>query len=265
MGTKIYGIVAAQNPDNVGETILLDGLEDNLQFIRDEHDELSAFRTLGKITYSKKIYSEKECDNPKQLRCWNKVGGVPFLYAEGEFADDEGHPNAQSAVALLKFTQRPESRLVMGFSVDGGILQRMTPDGRPTEDKETGKILAKTVAISAALTAKPCNGRLAGGIFLENDLTKSEMTMVPPPIYFEYLKKSESHGSITENPALMLYVKAQKLKKSLDDYMSAFTSMSCHQCGQSIRFFKSSSSIPNSCGSCGSNFSMSQIWKSLNK
>lgn len=264
MGTKLYGIVAAQNEDRAGETIVLDGVEDNLQFIRDEHENLNAFHILGKITYSKKIFSEKECENAKQLRCWNHVK-VPFLYCEGELADDDGHPNAEAAAALLKFTMRPESRLKLGFSVDGGIYQRQTSGGLPTEDKEMGKILARTVAVSAALTSKPCNQKLEGGIFLENDLTKSDIAMAPPPIYFEYLKKSQASSSINDNKEIMLYAKVQKLKKSLDDYLGAFTAIKCHNCSKSVRFFKSTTSIPNSCESCRSNFSMNQIWKALNK
>ena len=262
MGTRWYGIGAAQNDDNVGEKLLLDGLEDRVKFIRDEHDDLSAFRLLGSVNNSKKIYSEKDCEDEQQRRCW-KHAGVPFLYVAGEFADDQDHPNAQSAASLLKFTSRNDVPLKMGLSIDGGIIERQTPDGRPTEDKDQGKILARTLGSSVAFTVKPCNPKCA--IFLENDLAKSDYKSAPPARYFEALKKSQAKHSFNEIPEWQLYIKLDNLKKSLVNYTGGFTSMKCHTCGTNQRFFKSSTDMPNGCSKCGKNYSMAQLWKALNK
>jgi hypothetical protein len=266
MGLKLYGIVAAQTPDNVDETIIIDGLEDQLKTLKDEHDEDSFFRKVGGITFSKKIYSEKDCENPKQLRCWNHVK-VPFLYAEGELADDTDHPNAKSTAALLRFSQRPDIRMNIGFSVDGGIIDRRDADGNITEDKETGKILARTLATAAAITVKPCNPKCA--IFLENDLTKSDLTAPPPSVYYKALKKHEKMSSVvaTNEKALIefkLLGHAERLKKSLSDYFGAFTSLKCHKCGNAMRFFKAGD-LPNSCSKCDNQVSLSQLWKALNQ
>jgi ribosomal protein S27E len=88
---------------------------------------------------------------------------------------------------------------------------------------------------------------------------------VPPARYFEALKKSQATSSIHEiAPEVMLLYKLENLKKSLNDYFGAFTSMRCSHCGHAIRFFKSGS-IPNGCSSCGEHFSITDIWKSLNK
>lgn len=267
MGFKVYGIGSVQVPDNVGETIVLDGLDtSHLKLIYDEHSDKNLFNIVGRISYFKKIHDQSECENPKQLRCW-KFAGAPFLYAEGELADDQEHPNAQAAAALIKFTSRPDiqDNLRIGFSVDGGIMERMTSGGQPTEDKEQGKIISQSMVTGLSLTVKPCNPKCV--LWPENDLAKSDLSMAPPKGYFEALKKSQAISSFNENLSkdLQLYLKLGKLKKSLGDYFAAFTDLKCFKCGKSHRFFKSSSNIPNSCDKCGNQFTMSAIWKSLNK
>lgn len=259
-GLKIYGIGATEAIDNVGERVILDGLDiSKLRGLKDEHPEQeNFFHLVGAITYAKKIKSEKDCENEYQRRCWNYVK-APFLYAEGELADDENHPNAQSAAAMIKFTQRPDIPLKMGFSIDGGILERRDENGRPSEN---GKILSRTIATNLSLTVKPCNPQCR--VWMFNDLTKSDMAMPPPARYWKELQKPEKTSSIIEDLNFKLYLKLESLKKSLKDYFEAFTSIKCIKCGYAIRFFKSGD-IPNGCQLCGAHFSLSSIWKALNK
>lgn len=259
MGTQIYGIGAAQAPDNAGETILIDGMDlTKCRILSDEHaDEegnLPMFRIIGGITLTKAIHSENECADDYQRRCWRSAG-VPFIYMEGEMADDTDHPDAKSAAALVKFCAgKPDIPLKIGLSVEGGTLER------GGEDK---KILMKTVGTGFALTVKPCQPKCV--LFLKNDLAKSDKTTVPPARYYEALKKSQSKTSLIENKQLMLLFHMDRLNKSLNDYMGAFTSLKCHNCGKAVRLFKSTSNMPNGCASCGNAFSMSEIWRALNK
>lgn len=263
MGLSVYGIGVAQCPDNVGETILLDGLDiSKLKAITDEHGDDSAFRHIGVIKKAKKIYSPEECEDDKQKRCWNSAK-VPFLYVEGELADAEDHPNAQSAAALIKFASRPEIDLNIGFSVDGGIAERRDQTGNITEDKEAGKVLAKTVAISMSFTTKPCNPKCF--LRMENDLTKSDFRAQPPKRYYEALKKAQRTSSFNEHKAVVLHLRLEKLKKSLSDYTSGITDIKCEKCHNGIRFFKSSKDLPNCCNKCGYHFSAKNIWNALNK
>lgn len=259
-GLRLYGIGATQNTDNSGEKVLLDGLDiSRLRGIKDEHpDQDNFFHLVGGITFAKKIHSIKECDNEYQKRCWEHVK-APFLYAEGTLADEEGHPNAQSAAAMVKFTQRADIPLKMGFSVDGGILDRRNDAGKPAED---GKILAKTIATNLSLTVKPCNPQCR--VWMFNDLTKSDITMPAPKRYWKELKKEEKKSSIIEDVELKLYTKVESLKKSLSDYFGGFTSMKCYKCGHGIKFFKAGD-VPNGCNNCGAHFSMAELWKALNK
>jgi ribosomal protein S27E len=258
MGLQIYGIAASQNPDNVGETIVVPNIEDSrMRVLSDEHaDEdgnIEAFRIIGAITKHRKIMAETDCEDDYQRRCW-KHAGVPFLYVEGELANDEDHPDAQSAASLIRFCSRPDIPLKVGLSIEGGIFER---------GGQGDKTLVKTMATGAALTVKPCNPKCA--LFMKTDLLKSERDAAPPARYFEALKKSQSKTSIYENHRLMLYLQLETLKKSLADYMGGFTQMKCPHCGHAIRFFKSTKDMPNGCRDCGSNFSISQIWKALNR
>ena len=264
MGLRIYGVAASENVDNAGEVLKIDGLDTSrLTKLLDEHtpegQNTDFFHTLGTIDYHKKILSEKDCENPRQKFCWDKTK-TPLLYIEGTLADEEGHPNAAAAAALIKFSSRPESAIKIGLSIDGGILRRVNNQGHP-DDK--GKVLAQSVALATALTTKPCNPKC----FLSPmfDLQKSEFLAEPPKAYWEALKKSQAKSSIIQRPHVQMYLKMHTLKKSLEDYLQSFTSMRCKKCGESVRFFKSSSEIPNHCGSCKNPHSMSDVWHALNK
>ena len=267
MGLKIYGIAAAQVPDSVGETIDVAGIDTSKfsQIIDEHHSEgLSSFHLVGGITSHKKIFSAKDCTDAKQLRCWNTVQ-APLLYCEAELADGEDHPNAKAAAALLRFTKaRPEIELDIGFSIDGAIYQRQTKSGANTEDPNEGKILSRTAGVAAALTPKPCN--TVCKVFLENDLTKSDVDRMPIPERLpELLAKSQSSRSFTQhNPELTIaLLKLQQLRKSIDDLYKGTTSLKCKYCGNGVRLFKAGK-YPNHCAGCQKPFSLSDIWKAMN-
>jgi ribosomal protein S27E len=257
MGTEVFGIGAAQAPDNVQETILVDGMDlSKCRVLSDEHGDddgnIPFFRMIGSVTKTKAIHNEKECEDAYQLKCW-KHAGVPFIYVEGQLADHTDHPDAKSAAALLKFCQQPNIPLKIGLSVEGGTLERGGPDR---------KTLVKTMASGFALTVKPCNPKCA--LFLKNDLAKSDKQIPPPARYFEALKKSQSKTSIVENRNAILQYYKEKLNKSINDYLGAFTDIKCYNCGGAQRFFKAGD-VPNGCKKCGNSFSISEIWKALHK
>jgi len=251
---RIYGIAAAQNSDNSGETILIDNIDTSkMRILNDEHGE-SAYSMIGAVEFHKKIHSLQECADDYERRCWDHAK-VPFLYVRGELADMTEHPNAKAAAALLEFcTARPDLPLRVGLSIEGGILERSGEDN---------KTLSKTLATGASFTIKPCNPRCA--LFMEGDLRKSIANMAPPPEYIEALKKSDSTTSFKENRLAVLMVCMEMLEKSTRDYFGAFTSIKCHHCGTGIRFFKSSRDTPNRCHSCSEPFSLAAIWSAIQK
>lgn len=259
-GTKLYGILATEKIDRAGERLLLDGMDTSqLNVIIDEHPEnITSFAILGSINSHVIIRDRKECKTPQQQRCWDTALG-PFLFIEGELADDFDHPNAKSAAALIKFASQPDIPLTMGFSVDGSTLQRTDDSGTPDEK---GKVLARSVAKRAAITVDPANPQCL--LFLENDLAKSSIGMAEPPEYKEALKKSWKSKSFIDRTDVELLDLMTRLKKSLSDYYSAWTAVKCYSCGKAQQFFKSGK-VPNGCSHCGNHYSLSQIWAALNR
>ena len=260
MGTRIYGIGAAQNKDHVGETVDIAGHNNQLlTLIKDEHAENNFFHKVGSITYSKKIFSAQDCENEKQLRCWNHAQ-VPLLYAEGELADDTDHPNAKASAAMVQFGSRSDIPLNIGFSVDGGIFERKNEAGQPDEN---GKIISSSASTALSLTSSPCNPKCK--VWLENDLAKSFLSVAPPKRILDLIHAKRSKASIIDRQSKLLksYMVLQNLSKSLDDIHSAFVDIQCYGCGEPTRFFKSSP--PNVCTNCGTPFSMNAVWAALNK
>jgi len=261
MGMKIFGVLAAENKDNSGETIRIAGMDTSKlgPLVDEHHEEPSFFDHIGSITFHKKIMSQADCENDRQKRAWTRTG-VPLLYIEGELCDDQDHANAKAAAALIRFSSRPDIPLNVGLSVDGGIAEKQNESGAQDEN---GKILTKTVALRGSLTSKPCNSKC----FLEpmNDLTKSDLTAPPPAAYWAALKKARAAHSFNDigGAEFQLYLKLTKLKKSLTDYFGGFTSIRCKKCGDGVRFFKSDAM--NGCPRCKNHFSMTEIWQSLNK
>lgn len=255
MGLQFYGIGAAQVPDKAGEVIMIENIDtSNLAYINDEHSgDMWGF--VGGITGHKKIFSEKDCETDNQRRCWKDVQ-KPFLYVEGQLADDQDHPNAQAAAALLKFTNaHRDLPLKVGLSVEGAILER---------SGHQEKVLQKTRATGVSLTVKPCNPYCK--LYLKNDLVKSDFSILLPGKYEEVLKKSEGlTPSFKDTTEAKIYDKLQDLKKSLERWLGDVTIMKCYKCGDSQRMFKSSKDWPNVCNSCGHRFTMKQIYKALTK
>ena len=250
----VYGIGAAQIPDKVGETIDIAGIDTNeLRVLNDEHgDRLSDI--VGSVLNHKKIFSEKDIENPRQKKCWDIVK-APFLYVEGDIIDDPEHMDAAAAKALLRYTAaHPELPLKVGLSVEGAILER-NGDGN--------KSLMRTKATGVSLTVKPCNSKCL--LFPVNDLMKSMPPSALPQKYINALKNPSLTPSIKESKLDLLKKSVQKLKKSVDNILGEFTSMKCYSCGNVDKFFKASSGWPNHCEQCGDRFTMRQIYKALTK
>jgi hypothetical protein len=252
MGLKIYGIAAVESPDRVGETIVIRDINtDSLRYLNDEHSG-DMFSMLGAITKHKKILSRQDCEDARQAKCWEQVKR-PLLYVEGELADEHDHPNAQAAAALLKFIhQNPSLPLKVGFSIEGGILQR---------GGHNNSRLEKTQAEGISLTVKPCHPDVR--LFLQNDLMKSLTPVDLPAKYLEALKKSGYTPSFKESKYLELLPKVEKLKKSVAAFVDGITHITCKKCGQSTRLFKSSTDWPNACHKCNNGYKMKDIYKAL--
>ena len=254
--TDIFGVAAVQSADKVGEIIDIQNIDcSNLAYINDEHHD-DLFSMVGGITSYAKILSEKDVKTPQQKKCWNEVR-KPFLFVTGRLDDgpDSEHPNAKAAGSLLKFcAQNPDVALKVGFSIEGGIVER---------DVSNKKILRKTNACGISLTVKPCHPDVR--VFLVNDLLKSEPMSDMPECYKEALKKSGYTPSFKDVSKKQIIEKIETLKKSLEKFKDGVTSIKCNHCGGLERFFKSSADWPNTCGGCGRGFRMTDIYNALSK
>lgn len=114
--------------------------------LNDNHGK-GFFNCLGKVTAAKKIFKAEDCDDDRQRYYWEKVKS-PYIYVKGELFDDEDHPNAKAAAAILRNIHKSDCPLKVKASVEGGVITRGISDPA---------LLARTKIHSIALTFVPAN------------------------------------------------------------------------------------------------------------
>ncbi len=187
-GTILRGIFSAETPDKSGEIVSIAGIDistinDGKGLVNSEHNN-DFTKTVGKILNAKKIFSEKDCANAFEKNAYESVNKVPLMVGTVELFDEEDHPEAQAIAKIAKFYKKRNEPLVLGFSVEGGILER------------SGPMIKKSIVRKVAVTAGPCNE--AARAELVSEMTKSEAAV------FERISKTEktqntlSSGAITE-------------------------------------------------------------------
>jgi hypothetical protein len=143
-----------------------------------------AFNSLGMITNAKKIFKEEDCDDDRQRYYWDKIK-TAFIYGKGYLFDDEDHPNAKAAAAILRSIHRNDSPLKLKLSVEGGVVARGINDP---------SLLARTKIHSCAITFTPANtSTLVEPINLDKSLVNWEAD--------EALIKSVMHLAKTNVPS----------------------------------------------------------------
>jgi hypothetical protein len=136
--------------DTQGEILSIEGADiSDLQIkgrLNDNHGS-GFFNSIGKVTKAKKIFKEEDCEDDRQKYYWNVVK-APYIYVAGQLYDDEDHPNARAAAAILRNIHKADCPLKIKASVEGGVV------ARGIKDKS---LLAKTKIHSIALTFTPAN------------------------------------------------------------------------------------------------------------
>jgi len=137
--------------DTQGETLSIDGaditeLENGSGRLNDNHGK-GFFNSIGRVTSAKKIFKSEDCENDRHRYYWEKIK-APYIYVAGELYNDEDHPNARAAAAILRNIHRDDVPLKMKASVEGGVVSRGITD--PSR-------LARTKIHSVALTFTPAN------------------------------------------------------------------------------------------------------------
>ena len=147
----IDGCAGSELKDTQGETLSIEGadiseLEAGRAFYNDNHGKGFA-NHLGMITEAKKIFKAEDCENERHTYYWDKIK-APYIYAKGYLHNNEDHPNARAAAAILRNIHREDCPLKVKMSVEGGVLARGISD--PTR-------LAQTKLAGVALTFTPAN------------------------------------------------------------------------------------------------------------
>lgn len=144
-------IAGSQLRDTQGETLSIEGadisdLEAGKGRLNDNHGK-GFFNSIGAVTGAKKIFKKEDCENDRHEYYWNKIKS-PFIYVKGYLYDDEEHPNAKAAAAILRNIHKNDSPLQLKASVEGGVVARGISDST---------LLARTKIHSVALTFTPAN------------------------------------------------------------------------------------------------------------
>ena len=148
---EIDMIAGSQLRDTQGEMLSVEGadiseLEAGKGRFNDNHGK-GFFNSIGRITAAKKIFKKEDCDNERQEYYWDKVK-APYVYVKGYLYDDEDHPNARAAAAILRNIHKSDTPLQLKASVEGGVIARGISDN---------SLLARTKIHSIALTFTPAN------------------------------------------------------------------------------------------------------------
>jgi hypothetical protein len=148
---KIDMCAGSELKDTQGETLSIEGadisdLQNGNGRLNDNHGK-GFFNSIGRVTSAKKIFKAEDCDNERHRYYWEKIK-APYIYVAGELYNDEDHPNARAAAAIMKNVHREDIPLKMKASVEGGVMARGISD--PSR-------LAQTKIHSVALTFTPAN------------------------------------------------------------------------------------------------------------
>ena len=92
-----------------------------------DNHQAGFFNSVGRVTYAKKIMEEEDCEDDRQKYYWEKVKS-PYIYVRGLLYDDEDHPNARAAAAILRNIHKADIPLKLKASVEGATIARGVRD-----------------------------------------------------------------------------------------------------------------------------------------
>ncbi len=228
MGTRaleIDGIFASELRDQQGELLSLEGadisdLQAGLGTFNDNHSP-GLYNVLGKITFAKKIFSKADCSNAREEYFWDKVK-APILYGKGLLFNDEDHPNAKAAAAILRSIHKNDCPLKLKASVEGGIVARGLADPTFLRATKVKRIALTFVPANNATLIEPVSlDKTVGNDAQDALLIKSVMHLAQEHVpSFREIQKAASGAMIATNiKKLTLAIRAIKeenLEKNIE-------------------------------------------------
>lgn len=191
--------------DTQGEILSIDGaditeLEAGRGRLNDNHAK-GFYNNIGKITHAKKIFKKEDCTDPRHEYYWNKIK-APYIYIRGVMYNDEDHPNARAAAAILRNVHRTDCPLKLKCSVEGGVISRGVKDPN---------LLARTKIHSLAATFTPANqATLMEPLNLEKSMDTWEADQI--------LIKSVMHLAKTNVPSFRHVTRHAQAEKIVENF-----------------------------------------------
>jgi hypothetical protein len=179
----VDGIASSQAIDTTGEIVDLAGIDCSSLVggaLNWEHKSDIPAQIVGKILEYKKIFSEKDCENDRHKRYWDKCK-TPYLYVMGRLFDDKKDSSKECAALFIDDAEHPDEPPMVGFSIEGS---RVNKSGIIVD-----KSIARKLTITGAAANKTCVAELIPAESAKTDpdsIFKSE-----PSFTIELLGKSE--------------------------------------------------------------------------
>ena len=192
MGMVIDGIFASEQPDSSAEIVEIKGCDIsdltsgrgtlNWEHLGEKDPGHSANDHIGRITYAKKIFTRGECSSAREREYWDFVQ-VPYIYGKAELFNDEGHPGAVAASAMIRHYRSKNLPILIRFSVEGSTLE------------QDGPIIKRCICRRVAATIKPANKSAISGVISdgEGDVKMREVSAVEDPLAFLVGTKKHEH------------------------------------------------------------------------
>ena len=200
---EIDMIAGSQLRDTQGEMLDVEGadISDLLSGngrLNDNHGK-GFFNSIGYVTGAKKIFKEEDCEDDRHRFYWNKIK-APYIYVKGRLYDEDDHPNARAAAAILRNIHKSDIPLKIKASVEGGVVSRGVRD--PNH-------LARTKIHSVALTFTPANqATLVEPLSLQKSDWEADQILI----------KSVMHLAKTDVPSFRHVTRHAQAEKIVDNF-----------------------------------------------
>lgn len=159
-GMIIDGVIASEAIDSSGEVLDVKGCDIsslpvdgvlNYEHADPKRAGASFMDIIGRCIEAKKIYSQDDCSNERELMYWKQVK-LPFIYGKFELFDAEGHPGAVAAAAMIRHYHNRGLPLLIRYSIEGSTLEK------------EGNRLKRCIGRAVAATCRPCNKTAFSGL-----------------------------------------------------------------------------------------------------
>lgn len=190
-GMILDGVASSELIDSAGEILEVAGcdisdFQSGMAILNFEHNpNKDADKIVGKVLGAHKIFTEKDCENERQLYFWKEVNEnssvpIPIIYIMGRLFDGSGHKQAEALAAQIRDHIRNDEKIIVRFSIEGTTLEKQ------------GNRLVSTIARDCALTVKPCNRTCDSGVLLDPNAPLTETKPEIPEIKEEPLIVEET-------------------------------------------------------------------------